>query len=44
MVANEFAELQSQRYVYIELTLFFLLFFLKGVSWEDLARSQPSFQ
>ena len=43
MVANEFAELQSQRYVYIELTLFFLLFFLKGVSWEDLARSQPSF-
>ena len=44
MVANEFAELQSKRYVYIELTLFFLLFFLKGVSWEDLARAQPAFE
>lgn len=43
MVTNEYAELQAQRYVYIELTLFFLLFFLKGVYWEDLARSQPSF-
>lgn len=42
MIANEFAELQSCRYISIELTLFFLLFFLKGLSWEDLARAQPN--
>lgn len=41
MVTNEFAELQSSRYISIELTLFFLLFFLKGLSWEDLARAKP---
>ena len=41
MVANEFSELQSSRYISIELTLFILLFFLKGLSWEDLARAKP---
>ena len=41
MVANEFAELQSSRYITIELTLFILLFFLKGLGWEDLARAKP---
>jgi meckelin len=41
MVLNEFAELQVIRYVSIELTLLFLLLFLKGVSWEDSSRAKP---
>lgn len=41
-IANEFNELQSKRYISIEFTLIFTLFFLSGLGWEQLATAQPN--
>ena len=43
-VANELNELQSTRYVSIEFTLLFMLFFLVGLGWEQLATAQPNLE
>eukprot|EP01083_Nonionella_stella_P292993 996483_1 len=41
-VANEWNELQVSRLVNVELSLIFLLFFLRGLNLEYLATSQPA--
>lgn len=40
-VANEFNELQTIRYMSLELTLVLFLFFLDGLGWNKLSRSEP---
>eukprot|EP00736_Rhodelphis_marinus_P002010 Rmarinus@m.25033 len=40
-IANEWNEIQTLRYVNIELALFMLLFFLRGLNLEYLATRQP---
>lgn len=41
-VANELNELQAKRYISIEFTLLFLLFFLHGLGWDQLGAAQPN--
>lgn len=41
-VANELNELQAKRYISIEFTLLFLLFFLHGLGWDQLGTAQPN--
>lgn len=41
-VANEVNEIQSARYINLEFTLIFALFFLSGLGWEQLGSAQPN--
>lgn len=41
-VANEFNELQTERIVDLEWSLFILAFLMNGVSWENLAAETPN--
>ncbi|CAG9313152.1 unnamed protein product [Blepharisma stoltei] len=41
-IANEFNELQAKRYINLEFTLIFMLFFLGGLGWEQLGDAKPN--
>ena len=41
-VVNELNELQCQRYVSLEFSLFFFVFLLDGLGWDELSLAQPT--